>query len=106
MLVEEVDLTKFTAVTEITASTFVNCTQIKRIIVDDNITSMVNTAFKGCPNLKLLYTGTAEQLAEKPWATLTNLSGKIYTYSATEPEAAGNFWHYAEDGVTPAIWGD
>ncbi len=51
---------------------------------------------------RLFYEGTAEQWAAT--RVYSGVKGTVYFYSETAPTADGNYWHYAEDGVTPIIW--
>ena len=86
---------------------FRNCNLITSIIISDSVTKIGNYAFYGCSSLDVVYyIGT-----ESDWAEISigSNNGDLtaatrYYYSETQPTEEGNFWHYAEDGVTPVIW--
>ena len=77
-------------------------------MLPDSLTAIDNSAFYDCDSIeKVYYGGTEEQ-----WWALEN-DGNIYYddlyfYSETYPFEnsfdEGQYWHYADDGVTPVIW--
>ncbi|MCH5153179.1 MAG: leucine-rich repeat protein [Clostridiales bacterium] len=101
-------------VTALGGSTFYGCGSLTRIVIPVSLTTIGNLAFGQCDNLVVVfYYGTADQ-----WNNITIGSSNTsltnatrYYYSALEPslnseETAydGNYWHWADDGVTPEIW--
>ena len=95
------------SVTSIGYSAFSNCASLTSIIIGNNVVNIGREAFYGCTSLDVVYySGT-----EKNWAEINIESGNDtlttatrYCYSETQPTEDGNFWHYAEDGITPVIW--
>ena len=74
--------------------------------IPDSVTSIGEGAFDDCRGLTTVYyTGT-----EAEWSKISigpdnsNLIWATrYYYSETEPTAAGNYWHYDENGEV-AVW--
>ncbi len=109
-LVTEANLT---TATKISAFAFYNCSGLTSVTISDSVTSINKSAFCGCSGLKTVYyKGTAEQWNKISIGTynskLTNATR--YYYSESEPALNsdgtaydGNYWHYADDGVTPVI---
>ena len=87
--------------------TFNYCSDLKQIVIPDSITYVSENAFNYCNALsKVYYEGS-----QTDWDNITideNNGGLInavkYYYSENEPLEAGNYWHYAEDGITPVEW--
>ena len=87
--------------------TFNYCSDLKQIVIPDSITYVSENAFNYCNALsKVYYEGS-----QTGWDNITideNNGGLInavkYYYSENEPLEAGNYWHYAEDGITPVEW--
>lgn len=95
------------SVTSIGERAFYNCNSLINIVIPDNVTSIGTHAFYGCTSLDVVYYGGTES----DWAEISigdsnnDLTAATrYYYSETQPTEDGNFWHYAEDGVTPVIW--
>ncbi|MBQ7291375.1 MAG: leucine-rich repeat domain-containing protein, partial [Clostridia bacterium] len=94
------------SVTSIGSHAFYYCTSLTSVTIGDGVTSIGDYAFKDCTSLKnVYYYGT-----ESEWSGITigsyntHLTNATrYYYSETAPEAAGNYWHYDEDGNI-AIW--
>ena len=100
-------------VKSIPAYLFGECFLLTNIIIPDSVTSIGEGAFVECYELKnIYYHGTEEQ-----WEAIlvgdnndTLSSATIYYYSESDPfegEGAvtdGNYWHYANDGVTVVVW--
>ncbi len=87
-------------------NTFEGCTGLETVIINkpanDNV--QFRYMFEGCDSLKEIYY-TGEDVAEL--SRFSAYEGKpqtIYFYSQAQPSIEGNFWHYAEDGVTPIKW--
>lgn len=103
------------------AAAFTDTHGLKEIIIPASVkefgygmfrTSFLNFVPEGLEyekNINIFYEGTAEEweelnvdmqyLDQGPERTIT-----VYTYSGEVPQGEGNFWHYAEDGITPVIW--
>lgn len=86
---------------------FYGCSTLINIIIPESMTSIGDYAFRDCSSLETVYYGGTVEL----WngisigtynENLTNAT--LYYYSESQPTEDGNFWHYAEDGVTPVIW--
>ena len=95
-------------VTGIGYSVFYNCGSLEKVAIGIGVTSVEMYAFYDCDSLTTVYYGgNASDWAEISISSSGNsdlTSATIYYYSATQPTAAGNYWHYAEDGVTPVVW--
>lgn len=93
---------------------FTNCVSLSSIVIPSSVTSIRQNVFDGCTLLKIVYYGgTVEQWDDISINTSWNsylTSATRYYYSESNPfegESAvsdGNYWHYAQDGVTPVIW--
>ena len=87
--------------------TFNYCADLKQIVIPDSITYISENAFNYCNSLsKVYYEGT-----QTDWNNIIideNNGGLInatkYFYSESKPLDAGNYWYYAEDGITPVEW--
>ena len=100
------ELTIPAGVTEISGYTFEECTSLTEIILPFAVTSIGQYAFNNCRSLTAVWYGGDEAA----WADVSvdssnwELTGKVYFYSPDPPVAEGNYWHYADDGVTPVAW--
>ena len=55
----------------------------------------------------MYFKGSADEFSDLFVSTSDNesfINAEKYFYSETQPTDGGNYWHYAEDGVTPVIW--
>lgn len=94
-------------VTSIAAYAFTACISLESIIIPDSVAIIGAYTFTDCSSLEnVFYMGMAAQWEKVAIASYNShlTSATIYYYSATQPTAAGNYWHYAEDGVTPVVW--
>lgn len=86
---------------------FICCDSMTSIILPDSLTSIDENAFDYCDSLTgVYYKGTEEQWEEisvDSWGNSCLLGATRYYYSETQP-TAGNYWHYAADGVTVVLW--
>lgn len=93
-------------VTEIVGGAFEDCTALTEITLPSGVTSIGNDAFRGCRLTAVWYGGDEAAWADVSVDSSNNgvLTGKVYFYSSDPPVAEGNYWHYADDGVTPVAW--
>lgn len=72
---------------------------LKSIIIPSSVTMVGNSAFSGS-GLATIYVSSSTS----GWSAYWNGWGDrpVYLYSETQPEAAGNYWHYVDGVVT--IW--
>lgn len=78
-------------------------TQPSSVILTKGIAKIERDVFDGC-TANVFYTGSTEDWKEGNYSSISG-AYKIYYFSAAQPSGTGNFWHWAEDGVTPVIWG-
>ena len=94
--------------TDIPKYAFWGCDNLKSIVIGANINTIGHSAFSDCPNLDTVYfKGSADEFSDLFVSTSDNesfINAEKYFYSETQPTDGGNYWHYAEDGVTPVIW--
>lgn len=96
--------------TTIHSYTFSNCYNLKTLVIPASIKTVKSYAFFNCANLKNVYSlGTVGYntitVENYSWANdnIFFKNATIYSYSSVQP-SQGNYWHFAEDGVTPVIW--
>ena len=88
---------------------FSNCTSLKSIMVSKE-TTILREYYKDFSNFDTVYyQGTEEEwnkieIVKKYTLVYRLLNATKYFYSETAPLAAGNYWHYDTDGLTPVIW--
>ena len=94
-------------VTSIGSCAFEGCSSLTSITIPEGVTSIGSSAFRGCTSLEAIYYyGTESDWAEISIGSYNDdlTAATRYYYSESQPTEDGNFWHYAEDGVTPVIW--
>ena len=93
-------------VTSIEQSAFYACSSLTEITLPSGLTSIGERAFYGCRLTAVWYGGDEAAWADVSVDSSNNgvLTGKVYFYSPDPPAAEGNYWHYADDGVTPVAW--
>lgn len=80
------------------------CTSLKCVFIPTSVELIDSYAFNGCTSLNYVYyCGTERQWSDILIRSNNNLT-YCYYYSETKPSQEGDYWHYAEDGVTPVIW--
>ena len=94
------------SVTSIGEYAFYNCDSLTSVVIGDSVTSIGGGMFYECNSLTSVY----YQATESDWAEIsidsnnTKLTNATrYYYSESEPTAAGNWWHYDENGEI-AVW--
>ena len=83
---------------------FSGCTALRQIVLPAN-TEVYYCAFEGCTLLsKVFYKGTPHEWSVRFIRRGNDalIGATVYYYSETEPDAAGNYWHYVS-GV-PTVW--
>ena len=95
------------SVTSIGDQAFILCNSLTNITILGRVTYIGGWAFDGCSSLKTVYYGGTEE----NWDAISISGGNSmltnatrYYYSETQPVEEGNYWHYAEDGVTLVVW--
>ena len=91
------------SVTTIGKAAFFYCMSLTSVTIPDSVTSIDGSVFYGCTSLtSVYYGGDAATWEEK---NLFDFSDNVtlYYYSAEEPTAEGDFWHYGSDGEI-AVW--
>ena len=92
------------------AYSFMSCYKLESVVIGSGVTAVGYNAFNSDTALETIYyLGTADEWNAIQINNLYNTNGNFvdatrYYYSAEEPTAQGNFWHYAADGVTPVAW--
>lgn len=101
------EITLPSGVTSIGERAFSGCTSLAEIALPSGVTSIGEDAFYACSSLTAVWYGGDEAA----WADVSVgtdngalTTGKVYFYSPDPPVAEGNYWHYADDGVTPVAW--
>jgi len=116
------------SVTNIETYAFEKCKNLSKVVISEGVKSIANSSFYSCSNLteiilpntlleiqkyafgsinssaKFYYQGTSEQYSAITNNDTSNMDGKVYYYSETQPEGEGQYWHYDADGVTPIVW--
>lgn len=91
--------------------TFAQCFQLKSIIISAGIKTVDYYAFNGCASLKNVFSlgnvgYNTITVNNYTWANDNKafIDATKYSYRDNEPTTTGNYWHFADDGVTPIIW--
>lgn len=100
------EITLPSGVTSIGEQAFSGCTSLAEIALPSGVTSIGEDAFYACSSLTAVWYGSDEAAWADVSVDSSNwvLTGKVYFYSPDPPAAEGNYWHYADDGVTPVAW--
>lgn len=96
-------------ITDIPAWAFNNCTGITSLVIPSSVTQIGPYAFDFTPanQMRVYYGGTQADWANINISSINYAilhSASCYYYSESEPTDSGNYWHWAEDGVTPVAW--
>ncbi len=83
---------------------FDGCSSLTEITLPSGLTSIGERAFYGCRLTAVWYGGDEAAWADVSVGTNGILLSRVYFYSPDPPAAEGNYWHYADDGVTPVAW--
>ena len=92
------------SVTSVGNYTFHKCSSLTSIEIPDSVTSIGYNAFYNCSSLtSVYYGGDATKWAAISIDSLNSpiTSATRYYYSATQPTASGNYWHYVDGKPTP-----
>ncbi len=99
------EITLPSGLTSIGEYTFYDCSSLTEITLPSGLTSIGEWAFSGCSSLTAVWYGGDEAAwADVSVGTNGILLSRVYFYSPDPPAAEGNYWHYADDGVTPVAW--
>ncbi len=99
------EITLPSGLTSIGEYTFYDCSSLTEITLPSGLTSIGEWAFSGCSSLTAVWYGGDEAAwADVSVGTNGILLSRVYFYSPDPPVAEGNYWHYADDGVTPVAW--
>ena len=107
-LLEEIQLPD--GIISIGTAAFRSCKSLVNIIIPESVISVGEWAFFDCSQLVVYYKGTSEQwsgifiISDINSSNEYLLNAEKYYYSESEPAELGNFWHFAEDGITIVIW--
>lgn len=91
---------------------FAGCNKLNYVVIPKEMKVIQKSVFAGCEGLiSVFYGGTEEQWDDIDIGEDNEclLNAKRYYYSENEPigvENIGEFWHFAEDGKTPIVWGE
>ena len=77
---------------------FGGCGALIGVMIPQSVTSVGENVFADSPLLSIYYRGETLPGGVN-WQTLP-----VWLYSETAPSVSGNYWHYAEDGITPVKW--
>ena len=100
------EITLPSGLTSIGQQAFFGCDRLTGVTLPAGLTGIGDSAFFGCDSLTAVWYGGDEAA----WADVSvdssnnALTDKVYFYSPDPPAAEGNYWHYADDGVTPVAW--
>ncbi len=86
---------------------FFDCRSLTEIAIPVSVTEIGDRVFDhlgGSSLTAVWYGGDEAAWADVSVGTNNQLTGKVYFYSPDPPVAEGNYWHYADDGVTPVAW--
>lgn len=85
---------------------FAHCEALKTVFLPDSIQIISENVFTESNSLvNIFYGGTKQQWEEVSVAGWNEvIETCLYFYSEEPPAESGNFWHYADDGVTPVVW--
>jgi predicted ribosomally synthesized peptide with SipW-like signal peptide len=91
------------SIEDIQETAFSSCENLTKVIIGKGIKS-IYFAFEDCYNLNsVYYNGTKDAWdANVDNIMLGQSSIVVYYYSETQPETAGNYWHYADGEVV--VW--
>ena len=85
---------------------FSDCEELVYLIIPASVTEIEHSATFFCTKLdKIYYKGNSTQWGQITVGTMNSIEdATVYFYSEEEPDLAGNYWHYDNDGVTPVVW--
>ena len=95
------------SLTEIAYGLLYKCEKLESVTIGGAVTLIDEYAFTHCKQLKAVYFKGGEEAWNQIVIKQANDPVKEatkYFYSKSKPTAAGNYWHYAADGVTPEVW--
>ena len=92
-------------VTTIGENAFYGC-KLNWVIIGKNVSTVGSGAFANNTALNTIYyRGSVEEWTNNSLSDAFSPEATVYFYSETEPtDMQNNYWHYADDGVTPVIW--
>ena len=83
---------------------FYNCSSLTTLILPGSITTISNDAFGDCTSLTLYCEPTSRPSG---WNSTFAGDALAYWYKESEPQGAGMYWHYVDDGtgkLVPQKW--
>lgn len=84
--------------TTISDGAFGGCGALTEVTLPQSVTDIGSEVFAGSPLLSIYYRGETLP-GGTGWQSLP-----VWLYRESAPVAPGNYWHYADDGVTPLKW--
>ena len=84
--------------TTISDGAFGGCGALTEVMLPQSVTDIGSEVFAGSPLLSIYYRGETLP-GGTGWQSLP-----VWLYRESAPVAPGNYWHYADDGVTPLKW--